>query len=373
MKNEQRRRGVLFISNVPSPYNVSYLNELGKLMPVTAVFERDTSSERDKSWQEHSVTSFELIILKGIKTGVDSAFSLGVISHIRRMRNRTIIIANPAMPTGIAAILYCKLKRIPYVLQSEGGIAKDGKGFKERIKYFLMHGAEYYLSGMSLKNEYFLTYGAKPQNVYQYPFTSLYSSDISQSVLTPNEKKEARNALGINADCMVVYVGQFIYRKAVDVLLKACKDLDERVYVLIIGGTPTDEYNRIISELDLKNIHFSQYMDKQTLLKYYAASDVFVLPTREDTWGLVVNEAMATGLPVITTTSCVAGNELIADGINGYLVQADDVLALSDRINSLVSDPDLRYQMGQNNLSKIKDYTFENMAKTIADVITAQE
>lgn len=366
MSNSTR---VLFISNIPSPYNIAYLNELGKLMDVTAVFEKGFSAERDDSWKELNVSNFKCIILKGIGCSVDSAFSPGAIRYIHRFKREHVIIGNSATPTGIFAILYCKLFRIPYILQSEGGIAKDGKGPKEKFKYFLMHSAKLYLSGMSLKNEYFLTYGAAPERVRQYPFTSLYKKDLVQYVPSIEEKKERRRSLGIEVETMIISVGQFIHRKAFDILLKACKGLPESCYVLIVGGTPTGEYLSIIEEYGLKNIHFMPFISRDELARYYEAADIFALPTREDTWGLVVNEAMAAGLPIITTTNCVAGCELVENGVNGFLVEPENVEELHRRMSELIMNPDLRSSMGKNSLSKISAYTYENMAYVIFEAL----
>lgn len=364
---------VLFLSNVPSPYNVAYLNELGKRMDVTGVFERGFSAERDDSWKELQVSHFACVILKGIPFAVDSAFSPGALRFLRAFRNEHIIIGNPATPTGILAILFCKLFRIPYILQSEGGIPKEGKGPKERCKTFLMRSARLYLSGMSLKNEYFLTYGATPDRIVQYPFTSLYEKELIEEVPNADEKKQRRSRLGIDADTMLLFVGQFIHRKAVDVLLKACDGLEGKPYVLLVGGTPTEEYREIIERLGLENIHFMPFVSREVLRRYYEAADVFVLPTREDTWGLVVNEAMAAGLPVVATRRCVAACELVTDGVNGYLVETEQVDALRDRLRTLLNDPALRYRFGTNSRRIIEAYTYENMARVIANALLDSE
>lgn len=365
-KIDNTPKAVLFVSNVPSPYNVDYLNELGKLREVTAVFERGFSSERDESWKKLRVQNFDCRILKGIHTAVDAAFSPGVLRYIHKYRKAHIIIGNPATPTGILAILYCKLFRIPFILQSEGGIPKDGKGFKERIKYFLMHDAKLYLSGMSLKNEYFLQYGAKPSLVKQYPFTSLYQKDLVSEVPSPEQKQALRRELGIDSARMILFVGQFIRRKGVDVLLRACDKLPADTAVVIVGGTPTEEYINIGRQIDFSGISYVSFVDKETIKKYYRAADFFVLPTREDTWGLVVNEAMAAGLPVITTKNCVAGNELIEDGKNGYLLEVGDWETLHSKMLYLVENPDACIAMGEESLKKVQPYSLENMAAVIS-------
>ncbi len=364
-KDQVSKKAVLFISNVPSPYNVDYLNELGKLRPVEAVFEKGHSSERDTSWKSFCVHAFNCHILKGISTSVDGAFSPGVVRYIHRYRKDHILIGNPSTPTGILAILYCKLFRIPFILQSEGGIPKDGKGIKEKIKYFLMHDAKLYLSGMSLKNEYFLTYGADASRHRQYPFTSLFQRDIVERMITDEEKTGLRKELGIEASKVFLYVGQFIHRKGVDVLLRASAGLPEDTLVIAVGGEPTEEYRKLAEERKLDNIRYVKFADKETVKKYYRAADVFVLPTREDTWGLVVNEAMAAGLPVITTKACVAGNELIEDEKNGYLLDPEDWEALHQKMVYLAQNPDISLKMGEESLKRIQPYSLENMAQTI--------
>lgn len=364
---------VLFVSNIPSPYNVDYLNALGKRRPVTAVFERGHASNRDGSWKQLNVQDFSCHILKGISKGRDAALSPGVLRYIHRHRKDHIIIGNPATPTGILAILYCKLFCIPFILQSEGGMAGSGRGMKEKIKYFLMHDACMYLSGMSLKNEYFLTYGATPDRVKQYPFTSMFQKDLAQHVPTAGEKAQLRRELGIEASRVVLYVGRFLPGKGVDTLLRACADLPEDTAMVAVGGQPTQEYQALQQQLNLSNVYYVGHADKETVKKYYLAADIFVLPTRGDTWGLVINEAMAAGLPVITTKACVAGLELITDNENGYLIDVDDWKSLHEKLRFLLENNALCRQMGSESLKRIQPYTMENMAATIDAALSGLE
>ena len=111
------------------------------------------------------------------------------------------------------------------------------------------------------------------------------------------------------------------------------------------------------------------FLSCEETTKYYQAADIFVLPTRYDVWGLVINEALANGLPVITTQNCIAGKELIKDDKNGYLVSADDEKELYLKINTLLLDEELRKHMCINALNSIKEYTIENMFKVHKNVI----
>jgi len=93
---------------------------------------------------------------------------------------------------------------------------------------------------------------------------------------------------------------------------------------------------------------------------------VFVLPTREDIWGLVINEAMAYGLPVITTDRCVAGLELVEDGVNGFIVPVKDVKLLAEKMNELLAADTAA--MGAVSLDKVREYTIEGMVRAHKDI-----
>ena len=108
-------------------------------------------------------------------------------------------------------------------------------------------------------------------------------------------------------------------------------------------------------------------MTKQDLFKFYKAADFFVLPTREDVWGLVINEAMACGLPVITTDRCGAGLELIQNSKNGYIVKTDDENELADCLNKMMHSENLK-EMGNNALRIMKKYTYQSMAECCYDI-----
>lgn len=357
---------ILFFSNIPSPYSIAYINELAKLANVTAVYEKQSFKHRDSSWKFFSAPNVkEIIIMKGLSLGRIYKISFEPILQIWKHRKSRIIIANPLTPCGILAIFFCKVFRISFIIQSEGGLAKDGKGIKERLKKFVMRGAVLYLSGMNPKHDYFLTYGATSEKIKQYPFSSLYKKDFPDRLLNKKEKCVLRNELGIEEKHIILFVGQFVCRKGVDILLNALSLTHTGVGLYLIGGKEKQEYQDVIDLLGLKNIHFMDYIELNSLKKYYMAADLFVLPTREDTWGLVINEAMTYGLPIITTDKCVAGLELIDNGINGYLVPTENPKALAQKIDFLFDNPGLRDKMALNNFVKIKDYNYENMAHVI--------
>lgn len=357
-----------FITNIPSPYRVDFFNELGKYCDLTVYFEKDTSDERDESWKNRKFINFKGVFLKGVRSDVDKALSFEICKYVKRNIYDHIIVSNPATPTGIVSILYFKLKKIPYWIEGDGGFAKNGKGLKEKLKRFLFKGAKGCFSTSNEHDRYYKIYGVNDKKIFRYPFTSLYSKDIRETPCSFEEKEAIKRELGITEEKHILTVGQFIFRKGFDILLEAANDLPKSLGIYFVGGTPTTEYEEIKKIKNLENVHFVPYVDKETLKKWYAGAELMVLPTREDIWGLVVNEAMAQALPVITTDRCIAGLELVENGKNGYIVPVNEPQSIDFSVMTILNNPQLHQSMKYNSLKKIRNYTFENMVRAHLNV-----
>ncbi|MBE5749751.1 MAG: glycosyltransferase family 4 protein [Clostridiales bacterium] len=356
---------ILFSTNVPSPYRVDFFNELGNLCDLTVVFTDRSFKHRDNSWKDFHFKNFRGVFLKGIPFKTNRiCFS---IKKILNERFDKIIIANFASPTGIIAVKYMNKHKIPYYLEADGGFAGSGKGIKERIKKYIVSGAEGYFSTSEENDKYFIAYGAKKENIIRYPFTSLYASDIIDTPISIEEKLDLRKKLGISEEKVVISVGRFSYHngygKGYDVLMRTAKCLNKNIGWYIIGGQPNEEFAKMLHDSGLENFHFIDFKGRAELKEYYYAADTFVLMTILDVWGLVINEAMSCGLPVITTNKCIAGLELVENGENGYIIDVGDGNALAEKIELILTNKELQDQMGKKNIEKIRGYTFENMAK----------
>ena len=364
---------VLYLTNIPSPYRVDFFNELGKLCDLTVLFERAASSERDESWKEHRFKNFRGIILNGISAGVDTAFSLKAVKNIKKNKYDAIICGGISSPTAILTICYMKKKGIDYYIEADGATAKNGKGLKEKLKKYLITGAKGYFSSSNLCDEYFTAYGAKKERIHRYPFTSLYNSDIIKKPISSKEKTLLREELGLTENKILVSVGRFSYLngygKGYDTLLKASEKLPKNIGFYIIGDEPTEEFRNLKEEKNLTNVHFLQFKQKQELFKYYKAADMSLLLTRGEAWGLVVNESMANGTPVITTDACVAGLELIKDGQNGFIVEVDAIEQVCKNIEKALSDDEFLSEMSKSALKTIRSFTIEQMAKLHKEVL----
>ncbi len=352
---------VLFITNVPSPYRVDFFNELGKYCDLTVTFEKRTSDERDVSWTQYKFVNFKGIFIKEISLNTDTAFCFGLKKIIKKGNFDKVICANISSPTSILAMKYMINKKIPYIIESDGGFAKKGKGFREKLKTHFISRAVACFSTNAANDEYFYCYGAKKENVFRYPFTSLFKKDIPVEAPTLNYKTSMRKELGVSCEKMLLTVGRFVHCKGIDVFLESLKQVDKECSVYIVGGKPTEEYKELVEKGKLKNVNFVGFKSNAELNKYYVAADALVFPTRKDVWGLVVNEAMANALPVITTDRCGAGVALVKDNFNGKIVPTENPKALADAINYVLEN-NKDNCMGKNSLTIIQKYTIEEMA-----------
>lgn len=362
-RNRCGKMKILFLTNLPSPYMIDFFSELGKRCELTVIFERASSSERGGRWDKFQFVNFQGIILKGIPTSVDSALSIGIFKYLNKGYDH-IIISNPMTPTSILAMEYMRFKRVAFIIESEGSFPKNGKGLKEKIKTHVIKGADAYFSSTERTDEYFLAYGADKAKIYHYPFTSLYKNEIIDRPLKQNEKDHLRKVLGLKGERIVVAVGRLISIKRYKDLLTAWLEMPANWQLYILGeGEEKNDLQNIINENCLCNAALLGYKEKKELMLYYKAADLFVHPTSTDVWGLVINEAMACGLPIITTNMCIAGDALVKNGENGYIIPVGDISALGRNIRTILDDNELINKMSANSLNKIKGYTFEDMAE----------
>ncbi|MFE3890702.1 glycosyltransferase family 4 protein [Priestia sp. YIM B13446] len=358
---------VLFTTNIPSPYRVDFFNELGRYCDLTVLFESKIDKSRDRNWIADKFSNFKAIFMKGIKIGEADAFCPEIIKFLSLKKFDVIVIGAYHTPSGMLAIQYMKIKNIPFILNTDGGIKKEDSGIKHKVKENFISAASGWLSTGRVTSDYLENYGAKKDKIYVYPFTSIKKVDILEKPLSLDGKIKIREKLNIREDKMILSVGQFVHRKGFDVLLKAGNKIDRNVGIYIVGGKPTAEYIKMQKDMNLTNVHFIDFMQKDELSNYFKAADLFVLPTREDIWGLVINEAMAYGLPVITTKKCVAGIEMVED-YTGNLVEVDDANSLAEEIEKVLNDK--KVTNPEKCIEIAKQYSIENMAKRHYSIFT---
>ena len=351
---------VLFTTNFPSPYRVSFFNELNKYVELTVAYEREKALHRSKDWVSGEERTFSEVFLKLEPVGTSQSKGGAIVEYLKGNKFDFIVFGGYASPSVMRAILYCRRKKLRYCIEFDGAFNKKDSFINHIVKKELLKKADAFFITCDETRKYIEGFGIDPAKCVKYPFTSLWAEDIFGRPSTEDEKSALKNELGIGEEKCLLSVGQFIPRKGFDVLLNAVSYIDRSVGVYIVGGEPTDEYKSICKANSLDNVHFIGFKSKQELKKIYRAADLFVMPTREDIWGLVINEAMACGLPVVSTDRCNAALELLRSGECGELVPKDDPEKLAEAIMRML-DCDLG-SLAENSLKIVSDYTIEKMA-----------
>lgn len=362
---------ILFITNIPAPYRIDFYNELGKYVDLTVLFEAKGASDQGIkfNWNYDKIENFKAIFLSDGDIR-EKKVDWSIFQYLKRGVYDEIVVTNYAYFTEMAAIIYLKAMHISYYMETDGGIIREENILKRFYKRFLVRGAKGYFSPSKSSDEYLEFYGAKADRIHRYPFTSLKEENILEHPVEKEEKEVLRNKLSIKEKYVILGVGQFIHRKGWDILLKAADGINVDCGIYIVGGKAGREYKKLADKLKTP-VHFLDFMGKSELAEYYKAADLFVLPTREDIWGLVINEAMAYGLPVVTTDKCVAGLELIRNNYCGCIIPTENIEKLKEACEN-ISSMDMK-KMSKEIRTVIMQYTIENMVKMHVDLLANED
>lgn len=223
-------------------------------------------------------------------------------------------------------------------------------------------------------------YGADPNKIAVVP------CGVDMSLFRPVPQDEARQMLGLPLErCVILFVGRIEPLKGIDTLLRAIALLapdmpcwQDELSVIIIGGAPgagADKVSaelarleRLRAELGIEDlVTFLGAKDQDTLVYYYSAAEMVVMPSHYESFGMVALEAMACGTPVVA--SKVGGLAFsVQDGQTGYLVPDGDPEALAAKIRLLLKDGDLRQELGQQAANWAHRYSWATIAAQMTEL-----
>lgn len=257
-------------------------------------------------------------------------------------------------------ILTLFFKKIPFLMSVDGGFIKKDNLFIRYIKKFFMSRAASFFSTSGETDRYINYYGGYKEK-YRHLFSNYTSDYIEKRPTTVFEKQTIKNKLQICSGFTVISVGKFEYRKGFDLLIEAIKKLDIDVNLYLIGASDNITYNEIIDNRIRKKIHFVKFCSQTELKEYYKATDLMLLPTREDIWGLVISESMANGAITVTTDKCLAGIAMLP---SEDIIPTNNVQAIIDIIKLYYFMPESeKIKIGQRNIEISRQYAIDVAVK----------
>lgn len=168
-------------------------------------------------------------------------------------------------------------------------------------------------------------------------------------------------------EIVFLFCGQMIARKGVDILIAAFEQIaaeNEHVKLLLVGReAELPEMLHKTSPTIRERIRYAGFQPPEELPCFFAQSDVFVLPSRYEGWGVVVNQALGAGLPIICSDAVGAGNDLMVEENNGLKFKAGSVTALTEKMRRFVTDPTLSAKLGAASKQMAQDWLPEKGAE----------
>jgi len=285
---------------------------------------------------------------------------LQMLDYIQRERFTEIIISTPG-PIGLTALLAAKMLN----LQTSGIYHTDfpqyiriltEDSFLESVAWRYMHWFYGQLDTVFVNSEEYrqswINRGLDPAKLKIFP------RGLDTELFTPARRDPAfwEKFGPANVEVRLLYVGRISKEKDLDVLAKAYRQLRDEglsIQLLIVGHGP---YSEALSET-LPDAIFTGYLKGKELATAYASADVFAFPSTTDTFGNVIIEAQASGVPVIVSDSG-GPKELVEDNVNGLITKSHDVEDFSRAIRELVVDPARRERMGSRARQSVIDRTW---------------
>lgn len=301
---------VALVTNIVAPYRLRTLEEMARLTSLRVYFSADTEPNRD--WAVQRDLRFQHEILDSARLrlrGRSFYLSPRLLYRLWRFRPNAVIVGGFSIP-AIYCAAYCTLARRRLILMTEGTRASERRiGSAQRlIRALLVQRASGFVATSTQARDRLLELGADPERCVVAPYA------IDAQVWPRRRFGEGPPRL--------LFVGQLIPRKGLLPLLDALAEVhtDHEFVLTIVGSGPQRaEIEQRISELGLADsVHWAGFVDQPDLPELYAEHDLFVFPTLEDTFGVVLIEAMAAGLPPVASRLAGATPDHVEEGVNGW-------------------------------------------------------
>ncbi len=296
----------------------------------------------------------------------------GLLREVIKFKPNVVNLTGYYDPATWLVLIYCKIKGIKTILSNES-TSGDHKRNKilESIKSFIITKYDGYFNFGTRSKNYLIGLGGDPKKMLVnrncvdnfninriYELTIPLKHSIKKSLKLPEKN--------------FIFVGRLIDDKNLLRMLEAFMIAQRKINsdwgIIILGdGEQKEELTDYISNHKISNISFHEGVAWDKVPYYLALGEVLVLPSYSETWGLVVNEAMACGLPVMVSENCGCAEDLVQDGKNGFTFSPYDVEKMTEIFLKFMSNEVDLAKMGGISKEIIKNYSLENVAEEMYD------
>lgn len=304
---------------------------------------------------------------------IDIPIPFGLNSKIKEV-NPDAIIAEGFFQFTPWAVWYAKRHNIPLYIAYERTVhtERNCPGWRKAYRRFIGKFVSGYMANGSLTKEYLMSQGVKADKIFTGGMCADSANLRKLAEKTTLEDKEAfEKSIGLKAcrGVRYIFVGRIIALKGINYLLDSWRkhiEIFRNDELLIVGdGDKLEQYRKLYA--DLSSVKFLGGVDYSQIYKYYSISDVFVIPTLEDNWSLVVPEAMACGLPIACSIYNGCYPELVKQDFNGVVF---DPLHSESIVKALGYFHEVYLSEFGKNSSKLElEYSPENTAKRIIEML----
>jgi glycosyltransferase involved in cell wall biosynthesis len=247
--------------------------------------------------------------------------------------------------------------------ESHDGLRRTERPWRRAAQRVLFRGVDAFLAIGSANRQFYLARGVPAERVHLAP----YSVDNEffrrgESSATPRRHALASELRLSPSLPVILFAAKLLPRKRCADLLRAYGEIRAhvRAHIVVVGdGSEREHLAAYAAASGLDDVRFVGFKNQSELPAYYDLCDMFVLPSDTEPWGLVVNEVMNAGKPVVVSDGVGAARDLVRHGRTGYVFPVGDVPALAEQLRTLLEQPALRVRMGVNARALVADWGLE--------------
>lgn len=390
---ESRRCRLAILSSHP----IQYFTPIYRLLAarpeidLEVMFFRDfgVKSRFDKQfgqairWDTDQLSGYRSRFLTNISPIADTFNPLHAINpgaFFRLLRSYDAVWLNGyAYPSNWLAAAAASIRRVPILFRSDMRLTDNTTDVrKHRLRETIIHwwmrrSAALLYIGEANRQAY-LHYGATEEQLFFCPFSvDVEFIEMARKQYTGHQREGLREKWGLPTHGpIILFVGKLIPRKHPEVLLQIAAIAGSSAHVVFAGSGPMEsELKRQAAADGLNNVTFLGFVNQSRLPDVYALSDVFVMPSEDEPWGLVLNEAMAAGIVPVVSDHVGAHHDLISEDETGYVVPVGATDAMVTRVLSLLRDDELRRRVGAAARERSAAYSYDASTDGIVAALRA--